>query len=69
MNWIKVKDELPIPFVDLILWDGNTRHRGFYINASHNNPGLNFEIRDGYDKPTSKPITHWMLWPDPPKVQ
>lgn len=66
-EWIKVQEMLPLPNLDLLLWDGNFRQRGYYRNTPHNGKAGNFfMIWEGRYTTARNPITHWMLLPEPP---
>lgn len=66
-KWISIDDKMPKPNLDLLLWDGFNRYRGYYRTEPFNGKTNFFMIWEGKYSEARNPITHWQLLPDPPQ--
>jgi len=65
MEWISVKDGLPESGFNVLTYNGNYVHEGYFA-YNKNKPRRNIFYISG-SKIESDDITHWMPLPEPPK--
>ena len=60
-EWIRVKDEMPEPFLNVLVWieNGKAANMGYVTRAGH------WFVHFWYTAPVK--VTHWMPLPEPPK--
>ena len=60
-EWISVKDEMPEPFLNVLVWieNGKAANMGYVTQAGH------WFVHFWYTAPVK--VTHWMPLPEPPK--
>lgn len=64
MKWISVKDKLPDPIVDVLVYDKKEEKvlLTFLVQLSQNEPWWHHNCFNV----NSNTVTHWMYLPDPP---